>query len=432
MKKVYYILALMLLPFATIGITSCDDPITPKADTTIVTKTDTIIRQIMRLDTVHVDTIVKDTARELINDRVIIGYVYSGFPTVPDPFLNTHICYAFGKLDMSDDSVYLGFSVQNEDRFRKVVALKEKNPNLKIQLSFSNSAAGGGFSRMSSVPEYRQQFAQDCKNFCDKWGIDGVDLDWEFPGMAYNASYHFDPAHDVDNYTELFKDIRAVFGSDYLLTYAGPTEQKQAIEGGYRYVDNLAVEPYVDWVNLMCYDFCSAPRPHNAMVCDGYWDIMRTYRSYYVAEYPMHKLVLGVAFYGRHEFDNDKEWMYQELLRLYKVYPNYYRRQWNNAWKVPYCERKVDGKWQMWCSYDDPQSIAYKGDWLISKGMRGLMYWEVEGDNSTKDLQHACYDAMKKEMFKDTSFVYQVDSVMVNDTSFVTYNDTTITIKDKK
>ncbi len=431
------ILGLLTLIVCNSAFTGCKDknpPATPKYDTTIVVKYDTTFTPKQRIDTVRVDTTINDTLIEVENDRVVISYVYSGFSGVPDPFLNTHICYAFGKLTMTKDSVYTGFSVQNENFFKKIVALKQQNPKLKIQLSFSNCADGGGFSHMTAVPAYRKQFAKDCKQFCIDNGIDGVDLDWEFPGMAYNSAYLYDPFHDVDNYTELFKDIRAEFGSDYLLTYAGPTQQKQALSGGgYRYVDNMAVEPYVDWVNLMCYDFCSAPRPHNAMFCsDGYWDIVRTYRSYLNAEYPFNKLVLGVAFYGRHEFDNDKEWMYKEIVDvLLANFPNTYRRKWHNLWCVPYLEKKVNGEWTMWCSYDDPQSIAYKGNWAIGRGMHGLMYWEVEGDNKKKDLQHACWDAMKKEGRSDTTFTFVTDTIHYIDTTIVARKDTTITKREQ-
>lgn len=419
---------LLIIPAITAAVIAagCKDgkqnePIPPTPDTPVV-EYDTTYAERIKIDTVGCDTVVKDTTIDLQNDRVIIGYVYSGFSTLPDPFLNTHICYAFAKLDMSTDSVYQGFTVQNESMFKKVVALKQKNPDLKIQLSFSNSAGGGGFSRMSSVPAYRKQFAKDCKAFCQKWGIDGVDLDWEFPGMAYNSSYLYDSKHDVDNYTLLFKDIREEFGNEYLLTYAGPNENKQKTsDGGYRYVDIMAVEPYVNWVNLMCYDFASAPNPHNAVYAtNAYWDINRTWQAYKNAGHPMDKCVLGVAFYGRHEFDNDKEWMYKEINDvLLKSFKNIYSYQYNKTWQVPVLYKNGE----MWCSYDDPTSIAYKGGWALRKGMIGLMYWEVEGDNGRKDLQHACWNSMKKETIKDTTFIFVTDTVH--------YTDTIITPKKK-
>ncbi|MCQ2333691.1 MAG: glycosyl hydrolase family 18 protein [Paludibacteraceae bacterium] len=420
------------LLLTTLCFIACDDhnqPTPPAYDTTIVVSYDTTYQPIQRIDTIGYDTLVDQHTDTLDNNRVIVGYVYSGFPKVPDAFLNTHICYAFAKLTMSDDSVYLGFEVQNEERFQKVVDLKKKNPDLKISLSFSNSAQGGGFSRMVSVPAYRKQFAQDCLKFCQERGIDGIDLDWEHPGMAYNASYLFDVYNDVDNYTALFKDVREALGPNYLLTLAAPDESKQPIKtGGYRYADMLAIEPYIDWANLMSYDFASAPNPHNGVfAANAYWDINRTYRSYFVLGFPMEKCVLGIAFYGRHTFDSsDKEWMYYEIEEvLLRNWPTRYTKKFNNLWKVPVLYK--DGA--MFCSYDDPQSIAYKGDYAINRGMRGLMYWEVEGDNNKKDLQHACYKAMKTAVISDTSFTPIMDTIQIQDTIIIERRDTTITKK---
>lgn len=419
MKTKY--LSIFLL--STLCFISCDNrnqPTPPKYDTTYQT--------IQRIDTIGYDTIVNQYTDTLDNDRVIVGYVYSGFPTIPDAFLNTHLCYAFAKLRMSEDSVYLGFDVQNTAFFQKVVNLKKKNPNLKISLSFSNNAPGGGFSHMTAVPEYRKQFAQDCLKFCQENGIDGIDLDWEHPGMAYNSSYLFDVYNDVDNYTALFKDVREALGSDYLLTLAAPDEPKQKIkEGGYRYADMAAIEPYIDWANLMAYDYASAPNPHNAVFAStAYWDINRTYRCYLTLGFPMEKCVLGLAFYGRHAFDNDKEWMYKEIEDvLLKNWPDRYTKKFHNTWKVPVLYK--DGA--MFCSYDDPQSIAYKGDYAINRGMKGLMYWEVEGDNAKKVLQHACYNAMKTVLISDSIFTPIMDTIQVVDTIITPHRSTTITKK---
>jgi hypothetical protein len=59
--------------------------------------------------------------------------------------------------------------------------------------------------------------------------------------------------------------------------------------------------------------------------------------------------------------------------------------------------------------------------------MKGLMYWEIEGDNARKDLQRACWRAMKEEIVNDTVYNYHIDSVMVVDTIYVPVKDTVIT-----
>ena len=80
---------------------------------------------------------IPEESEELLpakDGRVAIAYVTWYGKAIPDPTVMTHICYAFAELYVRD-GVYQGFKLQgNEDRFRQVVALKKKNPKLKISL----------------------------------------------------------------------------------------------------------------------------------------------------------------------------------------------------------------------------------------------------------------------------------------------------------
>ncbi|MCQ2333689.1 MAG: glycosyl hydrolase family 18 protein [Paludibacteraceae bacterium] len=429
------------IPLLLLVLTACDNhnqPTPPTYDTTVVTVYDTTYRQTLRCDTVAIDTLVRDTLVDVQNDRVVVGYVQSWLDGIPDPFLNTNLCYMGATPDITPDSVYTGFTVMNPNVFKRVVALKEKNPNLKISLSFANSDVAGGFSHMLKNPDYRHKFAEDCLEFCQSNGIDGIDLDWEFPGKGSDALT--DVVHDVDNYTAVFKELREVMGPNYLLTVAGYITDKETVKDsygnklGYRGIDLKKIEPYLDWINLMCYDYDQGETrhcPHNAFMggqsdngSSVYWSIIASYRAYLAAKYPMNKLVLGIAFYGRHSFVNSKEYQYKEIEDvLLKNFPNIYTKKYNTTWQVP-CLYKNG---EFFCSYDDPQSIAYKGGWAVRQGLKGLMYWSSAGDNNKKDLQHACWDAMKKELITDTTFTYQVDSLLVTDTIITERRDTTIT-----
>lgn len=329
--------------------------------------------------------------------RVVIAYVTYYGKAIPDPTLMTNINYAFAELYVKD-GVYQGFKLQgNEERFRQVVALKKKNPKLKISLSFSHTVSnsdnsqGGGFSAMAKSDTYRKAFAKDCRDFCSKWGIDGIDIDWEFPGLSWSG-HACDPSVDVENHVLLMKQLRETLGTRYMLTYAGYVKDVTAATGGRRYIDIAAVDPYVDFVNVMTYDMDEAPN-HQSALRDksAYYDCERAIKSYTDAGVSPSKLVLGIPFYGRHSFDSSPSAIdYNKIILLDKSI--YKIDNWDSNASVPYVTE--NGKY--YCGYDDPKSIAIKGDWIRSLGLKGMMYWDYNADDNQHTLCKAVWQATMK------------------------------------
>ncbi len=182
---------------------------------------------------------------ELVEGRIALAYVTSWSTVIPDPpqYL-TNINYAFAEPYM-EGGVYKGIYVLgDENRFRQIVNLKKANPNLSISISLENSQ-GEGFSQLAKSDEYRKAFANDCKAFLQKWGgIDGIDMDWEFPGLSWSGDPNaYDATVDVANHVLLMRQLRETLGTQYLLTYAGYCMDKQPITGGWRYIDIAAVAP---------------------------------------------------------------------------------------------------------------------------------------------------------------------------------------------
>ena len=329
--------------------------------------------------------------------RVAIAYVTYYGKAIPDPMLMTHINYAFAELYVKD-GVYKGFKLQgSEDRFRQVVALKKKNPNLKISLSFSHTVTnddnsqGGGFSAMAKSDEYRKAFAKDCRDFCSKWGIDGIDIDWEFPGLSWSG-HACDPTVDVENHVLLMKQLRETLGTRYLLTYAGYVKNVIETDEGRKYIDIAAVDPYVDFVNVMTYDMDAAPH-HQSALRDksAYVDCERAIKAYTDAGVAASKLVLGIPFYGRISFDKSPGAIdYNKIILLDKN--DYKIDNWDSNANVPY----VTYKGSYYCGYDNEKSIAIKGDWIRSLGMKGMMYWDYNADDNQHTLCKAVWQAVMK------------------------------------
>ena len=310
--------------------------------------------------------------KDLDYNNVIVGYVTYWGTVLPNPEYLTHINYAFGKI--ADD--YETLTIKKEDRLKKVAALKNSYPDLKVLLSIGGWGAGN-FSEMAADESHRQKFCQNCLKAVNKYNLDGIDLDWEYPTSS-DAGISSSP-EDTDNFTLLVKDLRATLGSGKLLTMASASNSK--------YVDWPGVVPYFDWINLMTYDMGNPPK-HNA----GLYKSSMTRRScdesvklHYDKGVPYDKIVLGMPFYGRDDKtlkpfsqDDDDNFVYYRDINT-----SGYNVCWDATAKVPYL---TNGDGTMVFSYDDETSIGLKAEYVKQKNLRGAMYWAIEGDDDNWTL----------------------------------------------
>ena len=338
------------------------------------------------------------TLNPRVDGRCALAYVTYYGSELPDVSAITHINYAFAELYLTDN-VYQKFKVQGSlERFRTITMLKNNHPELKICLSFTNGIANsdnrvdGGFSALVATEDNRKRFAEDCLAFLKEYSIDGIDLDWEFPGLSWGSAAK-DTEHDTANYVLLVKQLRETLGTDYLITYAGYCMDKQKVgQTGYRYVDIAGMDPYVDYVNIMTYDLDEAPHHHSALSdTRAYRDCNRAVNAYLNAGIQPNKLVVGVPFYGRISFSKSPTAItYRKILQMDRY--KYRRNKWDDIASCPFVEVMENNKF--YCGYDNPRSIAAKGAWARAKGLYGLMFWEYDQDDSRGTLRKSIWNAV--------------------------------------
>ena len=86
-----------------------------------------------------------------------------------------------------------------------MVSIRKSNPELKIVLSVGGWGADG-FSQAARTKEGRERFAASALAIGEEYGLDGIDIDWEYPGTSL-AGIASDRS-DKENYTLLLAELR--------------------------------------------------------------------------------------------------------------------------------------------------------------------------------------------------------------------------------
>lgn len=309
-------------------------------------------------------------------DKVVVAYVTSWTNIMPDPTLMTHINYAFGHVSDTFD----GVRIDNEERLRSIVALKKQCPALKVMLSIGGWGSGR-FSEMAGSDNKRTAFANDCKRVVREYGLDGIDIDWEYPTQS-SAGISSSP-EDSKNFTLLMRDIRKAIGKGKLLTMASV--------GSADFVDFKSCIGYMDFVNVMSYDMGNPPYHHSALYDSSISASMTTEKAvakHLGAGVPKEKLVMGMPFYGR----GGKDKILREFVRTHYT-GSEYTECWSDSAQVPYIADK-DGKLVL--GYENKRSLAVKCQYVIDNKLRGGMYWDYESDNCQHDAARTLHLSLMK------------------------------------
>lgn len=321
----------------------------------------------------------------------------------------THINYAFGLIG-SDFKITLENPSNDLKNFEELRNLKEKYPHLKTTIAVGGWGGSANFSEAAATEEGRTMLADSLVEFILEHGFDGVDLDWEYPVTGGGPGTYPNPA-DKENYPLLLAKIREKLdeqgekdGKYYSLSIAG------AANTGF--INNTTIgesHQYLDYVQLMTYDIHGTWEPladHNAPLYDDNgktWSVDKAVQAYLNAGVPADKIVMGVPFYGyrynvtssennglRQPYAGSGSMTYKAFVRD-KYLENGYERYWDEGTQTPYL---FNAEESIFISYDDPESITIKAEYIRSKGLGGAMIWEISQDHGI-DLLDSLYAVLK-------------------------------------
>jgi chitinase len=334
----------------------------------------------------------------------------------------THVLLAFADL-RSDGTVYLPDPYADLEKHyptdswndvgtnvygivKQLYLLKKQNRNLKTLLSIGGWTYSKNFPAPASTAQGRATFASTAVRFVQDLGLDGLDIDWEYPSNP-------DQARD---FTLLLQETRRQLdaytakngGNRMLLTVAcpaGPTN--------YRMMDIRGMNQYVDHWNLMAYDYAgsfSGRSGHQANLYPSRSNPDATPFNtdeavkYYISQgVPSRHINLGIPLYGR---------AFEGTSGLGKPYSGIGAGSWENgiwdykalprpgAQEMSDAESGATYSWdparQTIVSYDTKDMAVIKKDYLLRNNLGGGMYWESSADRTDGgSIMAAVYNGLR-------------------------------------
>jgi chitinase len=310
----------------------------------------------------------------------------------------TRINYAFANIE--DGRMVTGFA-KDKENFAYLESLKQQNSELTVLISVGGWLWSTNFSEISLTRQSREVFIQSVMDFLKRYDLDGLDIDWEYPGME--GSGHPFKSEDKQNFTLLLKELRSSFSAEmykthkrfYLTMAAGASDEFLA------HTEMAKVQRYVDTVNLMAYDYYESSSDtltgHHAPLYTNPADPKKvsadaSVLAFEQAGVPAEKILLGLPFYGHTwgQVADRGHGLYQPGKPIPDTYAPYhfivesmlghgFDRYWDSSSSVPYLyspEKKI------FVSYEDPESITAKCSYVLAHKLGGVMFWDYSGDSS--------------------------------------------------
>ncbi|RAL02375.1 glycoside hydrolase family 18 protein [Aspergillus ibericus CBS 121593] len=295
----------------------------------------------------------------------------------------SHIFYAFawvkedGTVYLSDEWADTKMPVDGTNGcLRAFAQLKPQYSKMKLILSVGGGGKGSeNFALVARSQARTETFVRSARALVDQFGLDGIDVDWEYPS---------DPQEGSD-YIRLLARLREALPTPrYVLASCLP-----AGPWALRNIDLAKAQLYLDLINLMAYDF------------SGPWESQTGHQAQLFSKHPSatscqnavsyvlsqgvdpKKLLLGVPAYGRSFLGSngvgqryvgcggeDGVFDYSELPR-----PGA-KEHHDSSVGAAYCVGGDGG----FVTYDTPQTVQQKAKFVTKMKLGGLFYWHIGGD----------------------------------------------------
>jgi chitinase len=314
----------------------------------------------------------------------------------------TRINYAFANIQ--DGRVVTGHA-GDAANLAVLTGLRKQNPSLTVLISVGGWLGSGPFSDAALDEPGRQRFIESAMEFIRTYQLDGLDIDWEYPGMP--GSGHAYRSEDGRNFAILLRELRSRFDQEekkgrrlYLTIAAGASDEFLS------HTPMAEAQRYLDTVNLMAYDYyepgSGSITGNHAPLFPDPADPQKVSADASVAAFekagvPASKLVLGVPFYGHAwgEVADVNHGLFQPGKTMPDAYAAFslidsgmlnqgFTRYWDAASLAPYL---YSAEKHVFVSYEDEESLTAKCRYVLDHKLGGIMFWNYANDSNEKLLK---------------------------------------------
>ncbi|KAG9228463.1 glycoside hydrolase superfamily [Amylocarpus encephaloides] len=312
-----------------------------------------------------------------------------------DTTVLTHLIFAFASIDPKT------FKVVPVDP-RTDIPLYSQFTALRSTVLKTWIAVGGGglndagaptihaWSDMASSAESRAVFISSLTNFMNRYGFQGVDLDWETPVLAYRGGRQA----DFGNIVLLVKEMRSAFGKRYGISIAIPTDFSALSQ-----FDLIAMQPYLDFFNFMAYDIHgpweAARLGAHVLPQASIQDIESRIVPLWFDGIEPSKVNLGLPYYGRgYTLSNtscvDAGCPYtstsapgpcthsEGIMSLKEILDLIKQKHLEPKLISDTFQKQITYDGNQWMAYDDAETLAMKEIWADQNCLGGTVAWTVD------------------------------------------------------
>ncbi|KAM5448794.1 Chitinase 4 [Microsporum canis] len=324
----------------------------------------------------------------------------------------THILYSFANVRPETGEVYLSDTYSDLEKhypedswndtgnnvygcIKQLFLLKKQHRHFHTLLSIGGWTYSSNFAAPASTSQGRETFARSAVKLVADLGFDGIDIDWEYPKDATEAQNFVllleATRYELDKFSA--EVVRRPDGGRLLLTVAAPCG-----ESNYAQLRMAEMDRYLDFWNMMCYDFAGSwgsTAGHQANLylsrdnpASTAFSIDAALNAYMAGGVHPSKIICGLPLYGRafeqtdgpgKPFQGVGEGSWENGIWDYNALPKDGAEEYNDeylvaSWSYSASQRKM-------ISYDTPLITWKKTEYIRQTGLGGAMWWELSGDH---------------------------------------------------